>query len=504
MQKSQAPKTSSKESPSRVILLVIQYSTTSLGRHKSTHNWFRIMTNPGSKGFEEIDCFFNPSRVALVGASSDYRKLGNSILMNLLTSEIDVYPVTRSRKEVLGVKAYPSLGSLPKPVDLVIVAVAAKYCPDLMSQIQEAGAKAAVVISGGFSETGHQGAQLEEELVRAAQDAGVRIIGPNCVGVSNSRLFNGTFTMMPERGNISLISQSGALGGMLIYNTRAKRIGLSKFASIGNSADVRFVEILDYFTDDPKSTVIMVYVEGVDDGRPFFESLTRAAKQKPVVVLKGGRSEAGSRATQSHTGSMAGSTAIFDGMIRQAGCVAAPSLNTFLEIAKLFDYQPLPRGRNIGIISNTGGAGVLATDASVNLGFHIPTLEQETCQKLSQVLSPMASVNNPVDVVASGGRREYRVSTELMLKDPNLDMLLVICGVPTFAGMTQTEHAAGTLEGIRAADVKKPVVGVWLAGDVGKPGKDLLEMNRIPCYDDPALAALCMARVTEYSEMRAK
>jgi len=462
------------------------------------------MNKPGSNGFNEIDYFFNPSRIALVGASSDYRKLGNSILMNLLASEIVVYPVTRNREQVLGVKAYPSLDSLPEPVDLVIVAVAAKYCPGLMSQIQGAGAKAAVVISGGFSETGHPGAQLEEELVRAAKDAGVRVIGPNCVGVSNSRLFNGTFTMMPERGNISLISQSGALGGMLIYTTRAKRIGLNKFASIGNSADVSFVEILDYFTEDPKSSVIMAYVEGIDNGRSFFESLARAAKCKPVVVLKGGRSEPGRRATKSHTGSLAGSTVIFDGMNRQAGCVTAPSLDTFLEIAKLFDYQLLPKGRNIGIISNTGGAGVLATDASANLGLNIPSLQEETRQELRQVLSPMASVDNPVDVAASGGRREYQITTELMLKDSNLEMLLVICGVPTFAGMTQTEHAAGTLEGIRTADVKKPVVGVWLAGDIGKPGKDLLEMNRIPCYDDPALAALCMARVTEYSEMHRK
>jgi acetyl-CoA synthetase (ADP-forming) len=462
------------------------------------------MTKPGSNGFNEIDYFFNPSRIALVGASSDYRKLGNSILMNLLMSKIDVYPVTPKNEQILGVKAYPSLDDLPEPVDLVIVAVAAKYCPSLMNQIQGAGAKAAVVISGGFSETGHLGAQLEEELVRAAKEAGVRVIGPNCVGVSNSRLFNGTFTMMPEQGNISLISQSGALGGMLIYTTRSKRIGFSKFASIGNSADVSFVEILDYFTEDPKSTVIMVYVEGVDDGRTFFDSLTKAAKRKPVVVLKGGRSERGSQATIFHTGSLAGSTAIFDGMIRQAGCVTAPSLDTFLEIAKLFDFQPLPKGRNIGIISNTGGAGVLATDALANLGFNIPSLERETRRELRQVLSPMASVDNPVDVVASGGKREYQVTTELMLKDPSFDMLLVICGVPTFAGMTQTEHAAGTLEGIRTADVKKPVVGVWLAGDVGKPGKDLLEMNRIPCYDDPALAALCMARVTEYSEMHRK
>ena len=484
-----------------MILLVIQYHLVLLGRHKSSDNWFRVMTSSGSKRFDGIDRFFNPSRVALVGASSDYRKLGNSILMNLLASEIHVYPVTRNREQVLGVKAYPSLANVPEPVDLVIVAVAAKYCPDLMSQVRDAGARAAIVISGGFSETGPQGAQLEEDLVRAAQEAGVRIIGPNCVGVSNSRLFNGTFTMMPERGNISLISQSGALGGMLIYNTRVKRIGLSKFVSIGNSADISFVEILDYFTDDSKTTVIMVYVEGVEDGRAFFESLSRAAKQKPVVVLKGGRSEPGSRATQSHTGSLAGSTAIFDGMIRQAGCVTAPSLDTFLEIAKLFDYQPPPRGRNIGIISNTGGAGVLATDASAGFKLNIPPLERQTSQELRQALSPMASVENPVDVVASGGRKEYRITTELMLKDPNIDMLMVICGVPTFAGMTQTEHAAGTLEGMRIADLKKPVVGVWLAGDVGKPGKDLLEMNRVPCYDDPALAALCIARVAEYSEM---
>ena len=200
---------------------------------------------------KSMDPFFNPKRVALVGASTDYRKLGNSILMNLLASEIDVFPVTRSRKRVLGVQAYKSLNDLPEPVDLVIVVVAAKYCSPLMPEIRKAGAKNAVVISGGFSEAGPEGAELEKNLVKSAQDAGVRILGPNCVGVSNSRLFNGTFTMMPERGNIAFVSQSGALGGMIIYTTRAKRIGMSKFASIGNSADVGFVEILNYFREDP-------------------------------------------------------------------------------------------------------------------------------------------------------------------------------------------------------------------------------------------------------------
>jgi acetyl-CoA synthetase (ADP-forming) len=450
---------------------------------------------------KSMDPFFNPQRVALVGASTDYRKLGNSILMNLLASEIDVFPITRTRDRVLGVEAYKSLSELPEPVDLVIVAVAAKYCSSLMPEIRNAGAKNAVIISGGFSEAGLEGAELEKNLVKAARNAGVRIIGPNCVGVSNTRLFNGTFTMMPERGNIAFVSQSGALGGMIIYTTRAKRIGMSKFASIGNSADVGFVEILNYFKEDTKSSVIAMYIEGIDEGRALFQSMHDAAKVKPVVILKGGRSEVGGLATQSHTGSLAGSTKIFDGMIRQAGCVTAPTLDTLFEICKLFDYQPLPKGTHIGIISNTGGAGVLATDAASELNLKIAQLEERTKEELRQVLPPMASTNNPIDVVASGGRREYKIATELLMKDPNVDILLVICAVPTFAGMTQTEHAAGTLEGVRSTTTHKPVIGVWLAGDVGKPGKDLLEMNKIPCYDDPADAILCIARVAEYAEM---
>ena len=450
---------------------------------------------------KNIDPFFNPKSVALVGASTDYRKLGNSILMNLLTSEIDVFPITRSRNRVLGVQAYRSLSDLPQPVDLVIVAVAAKYCPSLIPEIRKAGASNAVIISGGFSEAGAEGRELERNLEESAKSAGVRIIGPNCVGVSNTRLFNGTFTMMPERGNIAFVSQSGALGGMIIYTTRAKRIGMSKFASIGNSTDVGFVEILDYFREDAKSSVIAAYLEGVKEGRELFKSLRNASKVKPVVILKGGRSKEGGRAALSHTGSLAGSTQVFDGMIHQAGCVTAPTLDTLFEICKLFDYQPLPKGKRIGIISNTGGAGVLATDAVSESGLEIAHLTDTTKEELRQVLPPMASTNNPIDVVASGGRREYRIAAELLLKDSNVDILLVLCGVPTFAGMTQTEHAAGTLEGIRSASTDKTVVGVWLAGDVGKPGKDLLEMNRIPCYDDPAQAILCISKATEYARM---
>ena len=459
------------------------------------------MPSAASRDYPDIDVFFNPKSIALVGASADYRKLGYSILTNLLASQVEVYPVTQNSHHILGIRAYPSLSELPAPIDLAIVAVSAKHCPALMSDIRTAGARHAIIISGGFSETGAEGQRLENELIQAAHAAGVRVIGPNCVGVSNTPVFNGTFTMMPEPGDIALVSQSGALGGMLIYATRAKRIGMSKFASIGNAADVSFVEVLDYFSEDPKTKVLTVYIEGVSDGRALFESLKRASERKPVVVLKGGQSEAGSTATKSHTGSLAGSAKLFDRVLHQAGCVSAPTLDSLFEIAKAFDYQPSPAGRNVGIISNTGGAAVLAADALSELGLRVPRIEEKTRQELRRILSPLACPDNPVDVVASAGRQEYRVATECLMGDQNVDTLLVLCAVPTFAGMTATEHAEGMIEGIHTSDFRKPIVGVWMAGDVGKPGKDLLETNRVPCYDDPSMAALCIARTTEYTEI---
>lgn len=450
----------------------------------------------------ELDSFFNPHAVALVGASADPKKLGNSIMMNLVSSAIRVYPISLTHSQIMGIETYSSLTELPEKVDLVIVAIEAKNCPGLIPDIGKSGAHCAIVMSGGFSETGAEGAKLEDSLVRAARDANVRIMGPNCVGVSNSRLFNGTFTIMPERGNIAFVSQSGALGGASIYTTRARKTGLSKFASIGNAADVGMREILDYFREDEDTTVIAVYIEGIKEGRPFYESLHNASRKKPVVVLKGGRSEIGNRAVKSHTGSLAASTGVFAGMLRQAGCVTAPTLDSLFEVCKIFDFQPLPHGRNVCIITNTGGAGVLAADAVSDLGLKMSVLSNKTRQELRRGLSPLASIENPIDLVATGGRWEYRIATEQALTDPGVDMLLEICVVPTFAGMTQIEHAEGVLEGLRAAGVQKPIAGVWLAGDLGEPGKGLLESNRIPCYDDPALAALCLARAAEYAESR--
>lgn len=448
----------------------------------------------------DIEQLLHPKTIALVGASTDYRKLGNSILVNLLSSEVKIYPITRGKDKILGVKAYKSLLELPENVDLVIIAIAAKYCTALIPEIHQAGARNAVIISGGFSETGEEGKQLEQLLVQKAREFGIRFLGPNCAGIANTRLFNGTFTMMPERGSIAFVTQSGALGGMCIYNTRTKRIGMSKFVSIGNAADISLSEIIDYFHQDEQSNVIAVYLEGLKNGRGLFNSLRNASRSKPVVILKGGRSEAGKRATESHTGSLAGSNRIFEGMIKQAGCITAPTLDTLLEICKIFDYQPLPRGRKVGIITNTGGAGVLAADTISELELEIPVLENQTRKELEKILPPIASLNNPVDIVANAGKREYKITTELLLNDPNIDALLVICAVPTFAGMTRTEHATGLLEGALSADTGKPIAGVWLAGDIGQPGKELLEMNRIPCYDDPTLAAFCLSRAVGYSE----
>ncbi|MEM2142803.1 MAG: CoA-binding protein [Candidatus Thorarchaeota archaeon] len=460
------------------------------------------MLEPSSNEDDDLGRLFNPARVALVGATADTRKIGHSLFVNLLSSNVDVYPVTSNGEPILGVDSFKSLSELPKDVDVVIVAVPAAMCPALMPEVRSAGAKYAVVISGGFSETGKRGRELEAQLVQRAHEAGVRILGPNCVGIASSGVFNGTFTMTPPPGNIAVVSQSGALGGILIYTAKKKNIGLSRFVSIGNACDIGFEEVFLYLANDPITRVIVTYVESFKNGRASLRSLQEASSRKPVVVLKGGRTDVGQAAASSHTGSLSGSASLFDAMMTRVGCVSAPTLDSLLEIAKVFDYQPLPFGKRIGIISNTGGAGVLAADALVEHGLVVPVFCSDTQRDLSDLLPSIASVRNPVDLVATATGSDYMRVVTRLLDDPTVDVLLVICAVPTFAGMSTTEHAVGVVEGLRASVNSKPVAAVWLAGDPAVPGREILESARIPCYDDPYMAALCISKLVRYAELQ--
>ncbi len=294
---------------------------------------------------------------------------------------------------------------------------------------------------------GEEGKREERELVEIARRYGMRIVGPNCVGIMNTHNdMNATFVMNAKRGgDIAFISQSGALGGAgIIYKTvKEGGIGFSKFVSIGNMADVDFAEFMEYLADTEEDRAIALYIEGLRDGRRFMDVARRVTRKKPVIVLKAGRSESGARAASSHTGSLAGSYRIYEAAFKQSGVIIADTIDDMLSMARAFT-QPLPKGKRVAIMTNAGGpGGVLTADAIDRLGLKLADLEDETIEELRSFLPPMAAVKNPVDMIASARGEDYYRTARALLEDKNVDLLISICVVPTFAGMTPTEHAEG-------------------------------------------------------------
>lgn len=450
-----------------------------------------------------LEKFFYPKKVALVGASNNPEKFGYTIMKNLQKAEITIYPISRSDDEILGVKAYKSVLDIPDDIDLAIIIIPAKYIPDLFEDLHKKNIHHAVVLSGGFSEIGEEGEKLENSLKEIAKKYNIRFIGPNCVGIINKTInFNGTFIMDPDKGDISFISQSGALGAASVYWLRERGIGLSKFASIGNSTDIGFSELLKIISEDKHTKVIALYVEGVKDGREFMDAAKYASEKKPLVILKAGKSPEGAKAVSSHTGSLAGSHKIFEAVIKQVGAIEVDNLYDLFNVSLGFAFQNLPKGNKVAIITNAGGAGVLTTDELSKYGLTLATFTQESRKKLDETLIPIASKSNPIDVIASGNKKDYYNATKIALEDKNVDAVIVCCVVPTFMGMTRTEHAEGVYEAIKDSKTEKPVIAVWMAGEIAKPGTEFLEQHRIPTYNDPQTAAKVLGLMYQYAKRK--
>ncbi len=449
-----------------------------------------------------LDFFFNPKSIAVIGASNNKLKLGYEVFKNLKTYEGRVYPVNIRESVVQGVKAYRSVLDVPDEIDLAVIVIPRGYVKQAIIDCCKAGVKGAIVITGGFSETGAEGKRLEEEIVGIAREHGLRIIGPNCVGVMNTSVnLNATFIMSARKGYVAFISQSGALGAGIIYKTVREGIGFSKFVSVGNMADVSIDELIDYLADDEETKAIAVYLEGLRSGRRFIEACRRVYSKKPVIVLKGGVGVYGSRATQSHTGSLAGSPEIYNAAFKQARVIVSRNVTELLSMSRAFT-QPRPRGSRVAVITNAGGVGVLVTDELERRGLVLARFSSETINALRRILPPIAAVNNPVDMIASARGREYYLVTKTILRDNSVDAVIVACVVPTFAGMTPTEHAEGVLKAIREARVKKPVIGLFMAGEVSLEARKLLENNGIPVYETPEEAASAIEALCKHSLYR--
>jgi acetyl coenzyme A synthetase (ADP forming)-like protein len=452
-----------------------------------------------------LERFFSPRTVAVIGASNNSTRFGYNVMKNLIEGGFDgaIFPVSLKEDLVFGRTAYKSVLNIPDSVDLAVIIIPAENVSSAVEECGRKGIKAVSVLSGGFSEIGSKGAELQHRVLETADKYGVRIVGPNCVGTMNTHQnLNASFIMYSAKGDLGLITQSGALGASCSYISRREMLGFSKFMNLGNASDVSVPEVIEYYGSDPETLAIGIYLEGVQDGHKFVDAISKVAIIKPIIVVKAGRTEAGAKAATSHTGSLAGSDKIYGALFKQKGVIRASSLFELIDIAKAFVRQPLPKGRRVGVMTNAGGAGVLATDAAADRGLVMPSLAQETINTLKGFLPDVATLVNPVDIIASADRECYRKTTEAMASDPNIDALIVNCVVPTFLGMKPSEHAEGVVEAYKnkVQDTGKPILCCWMAGDLADPGRKILEDANIPSYSSPEKAAIALSGLIDYQE----
>jgi len=447
-----------------------------------------------------LGTFFNPKSIAVIGASNNTSKIGNAALKNILVSDYQckVYPVNPHEKKIMGLKCYKNITEVPGKIDLVLISVPAKIVPKVVGECVQKKVGGIIIISSGFSEVGNH--ELENNIKIQVQNSKVRILGPNTMGYKNASVnLDASFAFgMPRKGNLALISQSGALGMGMIYLANNEFVGLSKIIGVGNKLDIDDDDLIDYFTTDPETKVIGLYIEGVKDGKSFMNSIKKC--HKPVLVVKAGRSKAGARATASHTGSMAGSDEIYGAAIKQAGGIRCEDVVELFDMARALAGQPPAQGNRVGIITNGGGLGILLTDACEANGLRIPKLSNETYKKIDKILPDLIRPNNPVDLSAEAGFYRYEVCTRALLGDPNIDGVIVASVHGGYA--RPREYAGAILKMVRERklheEYKKPILGFWVGG---KEFEDLvldLKVAGVPIY--PSSWRTARAMVALYLE----
>ena len=406
----------------------------------------------------DLSPIFEPKSIAVIGASNNPTKWGWIIPSNILSNGYvgKIYPVNPKGEEILGLKSYPSLLNVPGDVDLAIIVRPAPSVPQHLEECVEKGVKAAIVISGGFRETGEEGERLEREAVRIARRGGVLLVGPNTMGVWSSTVSLSALMppVVPRSGAVALISQSGNIGTNALAFGSERGIGFSKFVSSGNEADIATEEYLDYFFRDPQTRVILAYIEGLRDGRRFIEVAKRVTKKKPIIIYKAGRTSEGARAARSHSGALSGSNRIYDAAFKQCGVLKASTVNELLDLAAAFLLLPLPRGKRVGILTWGGGYGVVATDACVEAGLEVPTLPVETIRELDGYLPPYWSRGNPVDLVGTFDRSIQPKCLEALVRAENIDSVIasgLIVGRESFGAALTNSQRSDKL-GERVAD----------------------------------------------------
>jgi acetyl coenzyme A synthetase (ADP forming)-like protein len=452
---------------------------------------------------EGLDFFFSPSGVAVVGASRDQNKLGFGVVRNLHDCGYQggIYPVNPRGGEILGYPCYPSILDVPDPVELAVLIVPVAATPGVMEACGKRGIRAAIVVSGGFRESGPEGARVEAEVASVARRYGMRLMGPNCIGVIDTTTpLDTSFVAMPQPGNIGFFSQSGAICGGLINWTRGRRIGFSRFVSLGNQADVNETDILEYLAADHHTKVIAAYLEGVSDGVRFASVARRVSANKPIVVLKVGGTEDGTRAVSSHTGALAGREQAYQAAFGQAGIIRAGTVEDLLDWCHALSSQPLPAGDGMAVLTNAGGPGVLAVDALQRAGLHLAPLEPATLAALQTRFPPECALHNPVDLLAAADSAGYADALTLLFADRNVSGVIVVHVPHVLVDAPKVLEAIG-----RTAQVQhKPVVATLFGDFAGAPELDALHRFGIPHFPSPERAGSALGALRRYGRWREK
>lgn len=449
-----------------------------------------------------LERFFNPGSVAIIGASREKGKVGRVVLENVRERfRGAIYPVNPGADEIDGMRCYPDISSTP-PVDLAIIVVPAKIVPDVLEECGTKGITNVVIISAGFREAG--AVELETRCVDIIRRYGMRALGPNSLGFIDTRSsLNASFASgMAIEGNIGLASQSGALCTAILDWSTSRGIGFSTFISLGNKADINENDIITALTADEGTNVILLYLEGIKYGRKFMEIAGSATYQKPIIVVKAGRTRSGARAVSSHTGTLAGSDAAYDAAFNQSGVIRAESVEEMFDYALAFSYQKVPSGSGVAIITNAGGPGVLAADTCESLGVTITSFEQRTIETLRSSLPAAANIYNPVDVLGDARPDRYKSAIEAVINDDNVSGIIVLASPQAMTDMKRIAEIIVEVSHTSASS--KPILVSLMGGELTQEGGRILSMNRIPNYEFPERAARAMCMMIRYAGIAAR
>jgi acetyltransferase len=449
--------------------------------------------------------FFNPSSVAIVGASRTKGKVGYEIVRSMLEGgyEGSVFPINPNTEMIEGLKCYPDLAFIGQVPELVIISVPAKVVPAIMQQCAKIGAKAVIIITSGFKEVGQEGRELEQRVVQIARQGRIRVIGPNCLGVIvPGNKLNASFGgELPAKGAIAYLSQSGALMAAILDMARGSGIGFSKLVSIGNKADINELDVIKAFADDAETRVIAGYLESIVDGNAFVGQAEQISHQKPILLMKAGGTSAGAKAASSHTGSLAGSDIAYECVFERAGIIRCNSIKQQFDYAQAFANQPLPAGSRVAVITNAGGAGIIAADAVEQQGLSFAKLSEETTAKLSAKLPAVANLSNPIDILGDALSDRYEFVLDSILDDDGVDVVLVLL---TPQVMTEPAATAEAIVRITSKKPAKPVLACFLgAGKIADAAK-ILRKGKIPQYDATEMAVSTIKVMTEYLRWRTR